>query len=289
MAIDARAMDAISSREVGQIPVSIGSSLALEGAFGILEDNPNNNPIINQVDVLYVNLRTLIRNLVGAIDAEAMNNVFPEDLAYALINEMTIIEGAVHRFSAGRVNTQIYLCNYQGVPKKFPYAILKAASTEKQKLAALREENTIVELLSVLERTPTVKILETDIDLASDNRRVLMMSSYAIDLLQRYKFNSLTLLESHTGAAKPPALWHTKLSNGKELSNIPFDRMTIQFFGDNSNLFTAFPIKYRRVMLDIAQKNRWNALTTKDYIISSVKKAYEPELEKLVINLYSKA
>lgn len=289
MAVDARAMEAISSREVGQIPVSIGSSLALEGAFGILEDNHNNNPMINHVDVLYVNLRTLIRNMIGAIDSERLNDVFPEDLAYALINEMTIIEQSVSRVSNGRVSTQIYLCNYRTIPKRFPFAILKAATTEKQKLAALREENTIIELMLLLKQSPGVKILETDIDLDRDNRRVLMMTSYAVDLLQRYRFNSLTLLESHTGATKPPALWHTKLSNGKELSNIPFDRMTIQFFGDNSNLFTAFPIKSRRAMLDIAQKNRWTSMTTKDYIISSVKKAYEPELEKLVLNLYSKA
>ncbi len=289
MAFDARAMETISSREVGQIPISIGSSLALEGAFGILEDNPNHNPIINQIDVLYVNLRTLIRNLIGAIDSERLNDVFPEDLAYALINEMTIIEQSVARVSSGRVKTQIYLCNYRGIPKRFPYAILKAANTEKQKLAALREENAIIELMEQLSRNPSIKIMETDIDLENDNRRVLMMTSYAVDLLQRYRFNSLTLLESHTGATKPPALWHTKLSNGKELSNIPFDRMTIQFFGDNSNLFTAFPIKYRRTMLDIAQKNRWTSMTTKDYILSSLKKAYEPELEKLVMNLYSKA
>jgi len=83
-------------------------------------------------------------------------------------------------------------------------------------------------------------------------------------------------------------MWYTKLTNGKELSHIPFDRMTLQFFGDNGNLFTGFPIKFRRIMLDIAQKNRWHAMTTKDYIIQSVKKAYEPELERLVINLYSK-
>jgi len=289
MAIDPRAMDAISNREVGQLPVSIGSSLALEGAFGILEDHPNSNPLINQVDVLYVNLRTLVRNLVGAIEADNLSHIYPEDLAYALVNEITVIEQAVARVTQGRVQTQVYLCNYRTVPKRFPHAILKTANTERQKLAALREENAITELLSLLQQGSPIRLLETDIDLESDARRVLMMTSYAVDLLQRYRFNSLTLLESHTGATKPPALWHTKLSNGKELSNIPFDRMTIQFFGDNSNLFTAFPIKYRRVMLGIATKNRWTSMTTKDYILSCVKQAYEPELEKLVLNLYSRA
>lgn len=288
MISDPRAEQALSSRELGQIPVSIGTSLALEGAFGILEDNHNANPIINNVDVIYVNIRTLIRNMVGAIETEALHSVFPEDLAYILVNELTTIEQAVSVFTEGRVKVQPYLCNYRQLPKRFQFAILKNANTERQRWAALREENTVIEFKNILHEHPSIIPIETDMDLPRDNRRVLLLSNYAIDLLQRYRFSAITLLESHTGATKPPALWYTKLTNGKDLTNIPFDRMTLQFFGDNGNLFTGFPIKYRRVMLDIAVKNHWTALTTKDLIISSIHKAYEPELELLVKNLYSK-
>lgn len=288
MISDPRAEQALSSRELGQIPVSIGTSLALEGAFGILEDNHNANPIINNVDVVYVNIRTLIRNMVGAIETEALHSVFPEDLAYILVNELTTIEQAVSVFTEGRVKVQPYLCNYRQLPKRFQFAILKNANTERQRWAALREENTVIEFKNILHEHPSIIPIETDMDLPRDNRRVLLLSNYAIDLLQRYRFSAITLLESHTGATKPPALWYTKLTNGKDLTNIPFDRMTLQFFGDNGNLFTGFPIKYRRVMLDIAVKNHWTALTTKDLIISSIHKAYEPELELLVKNLYSK-
>lgn len=288
MAIDAYAMEALSSREVGQIPISIGSSLALEGAFGILEDNPNPRPIINNVDVLYVNIRTLIRNMVGSIAGDKIGSVLPEDLANTLLNELTIMESALASYTSGRVSLVPYLCSYRSIPKKFPYALLKAARTDLQQMAAMREENTTIEFKDIAKLHGYNKLVETDIDLPKDNRRVLLMTSYAVDLLQRYQFGSVTLLESHTGAAKPPALWHTKLTNGKELTNIPFDRMTLQFFGDGNNLFTGFPIKYRRVLLEIAQKNRWTAMTTKDYILSSVRKAYEPELERLIINLYAK-
>lgn len=288
-ASNAYAMEALSSREFGQIPISIGSSLALEGAFGILEDNPNPRPIINNVDVLYVNLRTLIRNMVGAVAAEKLVDVLPEDLANALLNELTVLEQAVSSYTKGRVSVVPYLCNYRGIPKRFPFAILKAARTELQQRAAMREENTVIEFKEIIKRHGYNKLVETDIDLPHDNRRVLIMTSYAVDLLQKYKFSSLTLLESHTGATKPPAMWNTKLTNGKELSNIPFDQMTLQFFGDGSNLFTGFPIKPRRKLLEIAEKNRWTTMTTKDLIISHVKKAYEPELELLITNLYSKA
>lgn len=289
MSIDPRALEIVSQRDVGQIPVSIGTSLALEGAFGILEDHHTDNPAINHVDVLYVNLRTLIRNLVGSLPQEDSSAVYPEDLAHILINEITIIDQAVSSVTKGRVKTQVYLCNYRKLPQRFPYAILKNANTERQKFAAIREENTVKEFLTLLMNNPQIRLIETDIDLGQDPRRVLMLTSYAIDLLQRYRFSSMTLLESHTGSTKSQAMWHTKLTNGKELPNMPFDRMTMQFFGDGGNLFTGFPIKYRRVMLDIAEKNRWTALTTKDYILSCVQKAREPELETLVRNLYAKS
>lgn len=289
MAIDQYAMEALSSREQGQIPISIGSSLALEGAFGILEDNHNPKPIINNVDVLYVNIRTLIRNMVGSIAGDHLHNVLPEDLANTLLNELTIIEQAVKTVTNGRVSVVPYLCSYRSLPRKFPFAILKAARTDLQQQAAMREENTVIEFKEIAKIHHYTNLVETDIDLPNDSRRVLIMTNYAVDLLQRYKFGSVTLLESHTGAAKPPALWHTKLTNGKELPNIPFDRMTLQFFGDGGNLFTGYPIKYRRVLLTIAEKNRWTAMTTKDYILSTVKKAYEPELERLIISLYAKS
>lgn len=289
MITDREAQAALSSRDLGQIPVSIGTSLALEGAFGILEDNHNPKPIIHVVDVVYVNIRTLIRNMVGAIDPEQLNKVFPEDMASMLVNELTTIREAVSLVAAGRVKVQYYLCNYRTIPKRYPAAKLKMANTDKQKFDAMREENTVIEFKRILDHHPEINLIESDVDLPNDNRRILLLSSYAVDLLQRYRFQSVTLLESHTGAVKPASMWHTKLTGGKELPFMPFDRMTIQFFGDNNNLFSGYPIKVRRVLIDIAIKNKWNALTSKDYILSCVKKAYEPELELLIHRLYSKS
>lgn len=283
----ARAAAILSDREVGQVNISIGSSLALEGAMGILEDAHNPKPILHQTDSLYINLRTLIRNMIGSVDKEQLDQLHPEDFAWALLGEISVIEGTIEAFTNNRVAVQVYLCNYRSMAKAFPYAILKNANTEKQKYAALREENIVIEFLDKI-KDADITILETDIEIPTHPYRVLMMTSYAVDLLQRYKFSSLTLLESHTGATKAPVMWHTKLTGGKDLLNIPFNRMTIQFFGDGGNLFTGFPIKFRRVLLDIAVKNKWNSMTSKDYILSCVKKAHEPELERLMISLFAK-
>lgn len=273
----------LSAREQGQIPVSIGTSLALEGAMGILEDNKNPNPPINNVDVVYINIRTLIRNIVGAVDADTAFNLFPEDIANTLANEIQIIDAAINRFTNGKVEVIPYVCMYESVRRLFPHAMLKTTTTEKQTAAFLREVNTLAEFE---EKMGWIMSKKFDIEFDKDERQALILTNYAIDLLQRYKFRSLTLVESHTGATKPPAMWYTKLNNGKELTRIPFDRMTMQLFGDGSNLFSPFPIALRRKVVMIAEKNGWNSMTTKAYILESIKKEHDPVLEGIVLQLY---
>ena len=165
----------------------------------------------------------------------------------------------------------------------FPHGMLKVTTGYKLTFAHIRETNA---LLDFEEKMGWIYSKKFDLEFDRDNRTVLILTNYAIDLLQRYKFTSLSLLESHTGAVKPPAMWYTKLNNGKELTTIPFDRMTIQMFGDGSNLFSPFPIKIRRTMLTISEKNKWTPMTTKAYILDSVKKERDPTLEALILNLY---
>ena len=98
-----RTMTALSGREKGQLPISIATSLALEGAFGILEDHPNVNPPIHRFEALYINLRTLLRNIAGSVDADTNAVLTAEDLSATLVNELQIIEAAVKQFTAGKV------------------------------------------------------------------------------------------------------------------------------------------------------------------------------------------
>lgn len=279
--------NALTNREVGQIPVSIGTSLALEGAYGVLEDNRDENPVINRVDVLYVNVRTLIRNIVGSVESEIAGQLHAEDILQVLLNEIQIIAASVKQITNGRVEMVPYYCTFESIKKTFPHALLKELKADKAPRMAFafsREENVLADLD---QQGQWLHVRKFDIDFDQDaQRKALILTNYAADLLQRYKFQTLTLVESHTGAIKSHALWNTKLTNGKELRNIPFDRMTIQMFGDNSNLFSPMPIKVRRFILDVATKNKWTPLTTKAYILECIHKLREPELEALVLNLY---
>jgi hypothetical protein len=74
-------------------------------------------------------------------------------------------------------------------------------------------------------------------------------------------------LESHTGAIKNPAEWNTKLTGGaKELSNIPFNRFTLQLFGDNGHMFLSGPLRLREIVLGIAKRDHWTSVTTSERV-----------------------
>lgn len=281
---DPRVQELLTGREMGQLPISIATSLALEGAYGILEDHPDPNPAIHKVDVLYINLRSLIRNITGSLEADLSSRLLPEDISACMANELQIIEASVRQYTHGKVEIVPYVCDYKSLKRLYPHAMLKESKPgTKAEFAFFREVATLADFD---ERMGWIYTKKFDIEFETDNRKALILTNYAIDLLQRYKFTSLSLLESHTGAVKPPAMWYTKLNNGKELTTIPFNRMTIQMFGDNSNLFSPFPIAIRKAIVAISEKNAWTPLSTKQYILDSITKERDPVLEALIRNLF---
>jgi hypothetical protein len=273
----------LSSREVGALPISIGTSLAIESILGILPEHETDKPAINETDLLWINVRTLYRNLMGAVDKTVRPQLLPSEIAEAIINEMQSIEAAIAHQTMGKVAVTFYHCSYYSTSRKFPHALHKAPNTPLQKEGFLLEQLT---MRSIIETQPANDFREFDLDFDGDpSRRVFIVTHYAIDLLNRYRFKSMTLLETHTGALKPPSRWYTKLHDGKSLYNIPFDRMTLQVFGDG-NMFSPAPIKIRKFMVTLAEKYNWTSVTTKDYITKSIKDEKDPVLESYVLRMY---
>lgn len=282
-------MQAIADREKGALPISIGTSLAIESILGIypeVEGKPlpyrGDNPPILSIDTVWVNLRTLYRNLTGCIDREQRDTVDPMDLANALVSEMSSLEAAVSHGSKGRCSTVFYHCSYISINRRFPYGNHRNLSTEGQKNRWVMEEATLKE---VMDLNPPVDFRTYDIDFDETNQNGLIITHYAVDLLNRYKFKRLSLLESHTGAIKPPSLWYTKLHPMDDLMVIPFDRMTLQVFGD-STMFKPAPIKIRRYLVEIAKKAGWTGVTTKAMIEKTLKDEHDPVLEAFVLKHY---
>lgn len=277
-------MIGLSGRTLGQYPVSIATSLALEGLTDTLEDGKRfSKPPLHQYHTLWVNLRTLVRNVLGSTDRETATKATPSELAMVLVSECEVIDGVVKEFTQGRTQVVFYYCTYENLSKHYPKALFKEANTLKQKHYA-QQENTALSLMRLEHQYPIVGY-DTHIRPEKATRSVIL-SHYPFDLLAYDRFTVLDLIESHTGVIKKKHQWNTKLLNGKTLTRIPFDRMTIQLFGDSGGLLGPYPPNLRKLLVDVAEKHRWNTLTTPDRIKLTVKVSKEPALEMLVSELY---
>jgi len=276
----------LEEREKGQFPLSIPTSLALEGVFGILEDKPNPKiPPIEEYGSIWFNLRTLFRNANGSIKKEDEVNLSPNDYANLIREEMSIIRGIVGQRTNHRVMVHFYVCTYKNLLGIYKHCQIREVRTEKQKHYFALENKTIELLVNLLkELGDSVHVFDTTLD--GDKSKALIATHLPLDLLSNKNFSNIALLESHSGSVKTKALWHTKLHNGKDLIRIPFDIMTIQLFGDSGNMFAPYPQEFRKAILEIAEKNKWTSTTTKDRIKLTVKLARQPTLEATVMKLY---
>lgn len=258
----------VDGREKGAIQVSIGTSLAVEAAFGVYPDRPVEPAPVLSVKEVWFNVRTLFRNLQGCLPSEIKDRVIPGDLIPAMLEELAILEAAVIRGSHGAAQAVFYLCDYSTLRNKFPKANLKEPTTPKQLMQAGLEQQT---LRGVLDHNVPQDLRTFRYELTGNHPESFIVTHLPVDLLSRYNFRKLDLLESHTGAIKAYPQWHTKLTGGKELTNIPFGRFALQVFGDNGHQFSPAPQVVRKEVLRLAEQHRWTTVTTEAKIRESLR------------------
>ena len=253
----------LGNREMGtQVPVSIATALALESAMGLSEDHPEHKqkPPLQSVDALWVNLRTLIRNIMGAIPTQDQDKVFPDPLLDALTAELRIIASAVQMNTQRRCKLVPYVQSYHSLKSQYKNCFIREPKTPKQEFFAELESN-------VLRRIPEMHldmaVVQSDMKLPQNSDDALIITHMPLDLLSRYEFSRLRLLESHTGKVKAYTSWNSKLTGGKELSRMPFNHVTLQFFGDGVH-FNTFPMKEKKQIIELAEARRWNPTTSLD-------------------------
>lgn len=270
---------ATSNRELGQYPLSIATSLAIESICGIHPEPPMKGIPVRDYQELWINLRTLYRNLMGSIHKESIGSVSAEELAEALSFEMDQIRKIIGDASLNKTSVVVYLSDYNGLEGKYRHAVLRRDNTDKQK-----------EYTAILEKTFTLllrpengeSVLTFDLKLKPKTRsNALILTNYAYDLLSHKEFNGLALLESHTGKIKTSEQWYTKYQSGKDLPNIPFREDLLQIFGD-SETFVPMNIKLRKDIMELATKYKWSSLTTRDKIAANVATLLNPFARDLI-------
>lgn len=262
-------INAIDEREKGAVPVSIGTSLALESADGHYPEKPVVEPApILDVDIFMINQRTLFRNFIGSLKKETLEKAKPRDYLKPFIEELRIIQSFIKERSNGNCQALFYLSGYEHLTdKNFKGAIFKEALTLKQKVDKAREDD-FFNLLSKQDLDVPVRFFRGAIE--GKYTRTLIVTHHPVDLLQRHLFAKLELLESHTGTIKPRGLWGTKL-HGRDMENIPLSEFTLKVFGDGVD-FTGLRPTLKRAIHDVAIKDHWTGLSTHALIVNSVSK-----------------
>lgn len=262
-------------RETGALPVSVGTSLAIEGLR-----EPNLPPF----DYLWINLRTLYRNLLASVENWVRDSADPYTVANIMVEEMEHIRDAVMTITGGRIHTQWYLSAPETLVKILPDAIIRAPKTDLQKHVAMLCDAALAEVIKHVGKENVMFFRP----LLEGPGRTLCLTHVPSDLLSYRKFEELMLLESHTGKIKQHAAFNTKFSNGSELSNIPFNGFTLSIFGDNNVLLYQAPGKIRRAVLEIATKYDWTPLTTREKIRYGIGSIRDEFGKQTLLNMLSK-
>lgn len=264
-----------SERTTGYFPLSVASSLAVEGAIGIHPDNPVGPKTLRDFSGHWVNVKTLFRNYYEAIGKENIPEVKITDLIDSFRHEIEAYREISEEQSQHAFKTVFYCPDYAGLEKRFPHAILRTDSTPNQVLFSkslttvlgqiIKNEKELIRLypLKITDPQPT---------------NTLLLTHFAFDLTTSV-FDKLSLLESHTGAIKDKSRWYTKFYNGRDLPFMVFNESFLSVFGD-SQLFRPIGSAYRRALVELAKKYHWSFATSKDkvhYGLSTLKDKFLAE------------
>ena len=280
-------VESLINRAFGQYALSVATSLAIESLTNTHEEIQHKTVPAYEYQEYWFNLRTLFRNIVGASGVEA-KAIPAEKLAGALVDEMKIITSILTEHRVSEKNIIFYVSNQKNIEAKFPKAVIRRDSTDKQKSFTQVMTLIISSIIKHLEKDAVWKgrIKVFDLELKPDKAvyKTMILTHQAVDLLSYTNFLDLVLLESHTGAIKRKTEWYTKYLNWKELPQLPWNKGLLQILGDKET-FRPMDIKIKRELIEIATTYRWTVLTTRDKIRATVDKFKNPYAKAIVLSL----
>lgn len=246
--------------------LSVSTGLAIETVVGIPRLDPNRSVPkmlypISQYNAFYVNILTLIRNAISAYNADELPIVSGMDIAHFCSSEITILQSILP------IPVQPYMSKYTHLANTVLKPFLRERTTAKQRLV---DSLTVKATKAMLVPGNTIKQYVWTATGAQDN--VLMLTHIILDLYSYHTFNTLTLLESNTGAVKSPAMFSSKYYkvDAATVPYIPFNLKTGLILGDSS-VFKPMPIKVREQYLNAAVANKWSAVTPDSKIARDLK------------------
>lgn len=281
----------LDAREKGNLPISIASAMAIEALLGestAENASKSNTPPILKYDTIWINLRTLYRNLHGSMDRKIFEKIHIDKQANELYTECLVIQAAIQEATHGKTKVLFYACTHRSLMSFYSKALIKEDKTPLQKEYSSMEKRVIERLASMHETTKDYEFLKLDVALRSPypQQKVAIMTHIVVDLLELKNVSDIDLLESHTGAIKGKKLWYTKLKGDAEMQRIPFDRATLQFFGDKFGMFIPVQKDFREIVLEMAKKENWTQATTRSRMLLCLELSRQPQVYIAFYSLY---
>lgn len=258
------------TREVGTLPVSIGTALAFESVFA--------TNALDGYNCVLLNIRTVVRNFYQAFKSGVGLQIDPEDAATCVIDELQTL---VDQFKTA--TPVVYLSTYQDLTKFLPGCNQMVVTGEKRMLMDALEDDTIRAILK--RQVLRVELFDSCKLEFKVKGKALIFTHCVTDLFVRYEFTDLELLESYTATIKPRSEWYTKLTNGKELTRMPFNKFTLCVFGDKSVFIKPQGLLLRRQLLDVAEANNWTTIVSMDKIRSDLAKLPKSDIRDELVSL----
>lgn len=282
--------DALSNRTISAFPLSIGTSLAFESLFeGRLAPYDASREIPNQVNIsgyaeIWINLATLVRNILGAVTKEDAVTASPEAVYSALLTEIDVIKSILEVEGKGTCKPIFYYCSYKTLMLHQRSKLVKF----RQDKTALQKLNThrLLKVMALLFKDNVQSnIVSLDTEIKPESlTKALILTHFPVDLLSYKHFRKLDLIESHTGRLKPRHLWYTKYYDvpGANMSILPFTRKLLLIFGDHV-MISPMDIRFRRLILETAAARNWTSMTTDAKILMDLELDIK---EKLVFDSF---
>lgn len=274
-------MSALDERELGTLPISIGTALAIDGLYNRHPEMKSNGKLpATNAKVIYINVRTLLRNVHGAVgDRAKADNIPPKEYAEAILKEIDELNSSLSNETPA-LTIVPYLASYKSIAKYMGNGELRELNTDKQKRYNALENATLQVLFDRYKNAETTPFKDVDMEIKVESYQpIFILTHLPVDLLNIENASDVFLVESHTGKVKTKDLWYTKFYSEKS-PRIPFNKATLLFFGDSGGLFKPQHIKSRKRVLEVADQKKWNAYTSISRIFTGLETSHEPMILK---------
>lgn len=263
-------------------PVSIGTSVALECFFGVSQDIPlarGAQPPYLSYQCAILNIKTLARNYVSSYKNQDLNRISSIDLYSNFLSEIIMIKNIIEDQSANKIDASFYTNSYYRLKTHLPKATIKQSYTPKQQIIADYETKLCDQIKFEDVNISGLFTYENTNDLIrSGKRHNVIITHYPMDLLLVRQ--NVDLLESHTGKIKQPYQFPSKLKRAGE--NVPFNKYTIQLFGDTSGYIMSTSSKIKSEVLKICKDNGVSPVTQEKKFIKILKAHASSELKSAI-------